>query len=71
MSHIHHLGHIAKHLEHTRDPAEGAMGGAAAAGIGIPAALALGGLALTPLGWAVALGGGAVAGAVYVKNKLK
>jgi hypothetical protein len=69
--HVHHVAHIVEGLKHSTDPTEGAMGGAAISAIGIPAALATVGLALTPLGWAAALGAGALAGRAYVKRKLK
>jgi len=72
MSHQTHLfAHAIKHLSKTRDKGDGAIAGAAAASVGIPAALGVAGLALTPVGWALALGGGAAAGAAYVARKLK
>jgi len=68
-NHMHHLPHLVHKLNHSSDPKEGAVAGAAAASIGVPAALATVGLALTPLGWGVALLGGAAAGAAYVSKK--
>lgn len=71
--------HIARHLasaarqvrksENADNPVTAAAFGAGAAGAGIPAVLATVGFALTPLGWVVALGAGAAAGATYFANR--
>lgn len=70
-NHLHHLPHALEVIAHTDSKKEGAMAGAVAAGTGIPAALAVAGLALTPVGWILALGAGAAAGASYVSRKRK
>ena len=75
MSNMHHLGHMAhkavEEVRKTDNPVAGAGYGALASGGGAAAGLAVAGLALTPVGWAVALGAGAIAGASYVMGKKK
>lgn len=69
--HSAHLTHKAlESLKHAKTPASGALSGAIAAGGGVAGSLALAGLALTPLGWAVTLGTGAVLGARHISKKL-
>lgn len=73
---LHNIAHLAKGAteafeaaKKTDNPAAGAGLGAIATGAGTTAGLAAVGLALTPVGWAVALGVGAAAGAAYVFGK--
>ncbi len=75
---LHHLSHVAhgvhgalKEVEKTNNPVKGAAYGAIASGGSAATGLALAGLALTPFGWALALGAGAAAGAAYVAGKKK
>jgi hypothetical protein len=69
-THMAHLAHKAlEGVEKTENPLVGAGMGAMATGGGATAALALAGLALTPVGWVLALGTGAAAGASYVFGK--
>lgn len=73
--HVHHLAHLAhkaaEEVGKTKNPIAGAGLGAVASGGGAAATLAVAGLALTPVGWAVALGAGAIAGCSYVMGKKK
>jgi hypothetical protein len=68
-AHIFHRG--IENLKSETNPLKGAGLGAAAAGSGATALLGAAGLALTPVGWVVALSLGAAAGATYVANQLK
>ena len=75
LNHAGHNAHMAakatEEIGKTSNPLKGAGWGAIAAGAGSTGTLALFGLALTPVGWAVALGVGAAAGAAYVAGKNK
>lgn len=73
---LHQIVHLAKGAgeafeaaKKSDNPAAGAGLGALASGAGTTAGLAAVGLALTPVGWALALGVGAAAGAAYVMGK--
>jgi hypothetical protein len=70
--HLAHLAHKAvEAVDETDNPLAGAGFGAMATGGGVTAGLAMAGLALTPVGWVLALGVGAAAGASYVMGKNK
>jgi hypothetical protein len=69
-----HLSHNAMHgLHHAmeHDGVEGAVGGAVGVAAGTAATLATIGYALTPLGWATAIGVGAYLGGKGILKKLK
>ena len=75
LSHTAHNVHMAhkaiEEIGKAKNPLGGAGLGAMAAGAGVPGALAMVGLALTPAGWVLALSVGAAAGAAYVAGRNK
>ena len=75
LEHANHMAHLAhkavEEVKKTDNAIKGAGLGAVVTGGGATAALALVGLALTPVGWVLALGTGAAAGASYVFGKRK